>query len=158
LVPPGARVQRDLPEALVVQSLPRRVHVSPDATAPREALVAWSRRVTALLDAAERAGGVPDVAAITMSIGALLAEGGLAADPARATVEPVPIAAEAVLPWVEALHRRAARREREDAGWRSGRDLARRATRWIALAAGVLLDPVALSSLIEAPAAAPASE
>jgi lysine-N-methylase len=152
LVPPGARVRGDLPEVLVVQSMPWLVHVTPDAMAPREDLVAWSRRVAAHLEAA-----APDVAAVMVSLGASLSAGGLGADPARAIAEPPPIAPADVLPWIEALHRRTAKRDREST-WRSGRDLARRASRWISLAAGAILDPDALSALLAAPVAAPGSE
>jgi lysine-N-methylase len=45
------------------------------------------------------------------------------------------------MPWLEALRRRAARRAQEDSAWRSERDLARRATRWLERSAALLLDP-----------------
>ena len=59
-----------------------------------------------------------------------------------------PLRAADVRPWVEALRRRAARRVEEDAAWRSERDLARRAVRWIEGAAAILLDPGACEAAI----------
>jgi lysine-N-methylase len=151
LVSPEARVRGDLPPMLTVQSVPRTVQVSLAAKAPREALVAWSRRVAALPPA-------PDTAAAMLSLGAALAVDGLAADPAPAVASPAPIEPSAVRPWIEALHRRAARRAHDDAAWRSERDLARRATRWIAGAAEALLDSGALEALLAAPIPAPQAE
>ena len=50
-----------------------------------------------------------------------------------------------MVPWIEALARRAGRRVREDAEWRSERDLARLASSWIAQAAEGLLSSTPLS-------------
>ncbi len=151
LLPPGARVRSDLHEALAVTTLPAHVQVTPEAMAPRGALRGWSRRVVALLPA-------PDTAAALVSLGAAVANGGLEADPGPALAAPAPIAAASVLPWIDALHRRALRREREDAEWRSERDLVRRAIGWIAAAAATLLDGDALRALLAAPIAAPRAE
>ncbi len=154
LVPPGASVRGDLNETLSVPSLPELVQVSPERMAPRADLRAWSRRIAALLVASTPA----DTAASLVSLGAAIGARGLAADPEPSFARPPPIAPGAVLPWIEALHRRARRREHEDATWRSTRDLARRATRWIAAASRALLEPGALDALLAQPIAAPASE
>jgi lysine-N-methylase len=152
LLPPGAAVRADLDETLGISTVPDPVQVTPEQMAPRAELRAWSRRVAAHLTNLE------DAAASLVSLGAAVAEGGLAADPEPSLARPAPIAGAAVLPWIEALHRRALRREHEDAAWRSERDLARRATRWIAAAAGALCDPASLDALLAAPAAAPRAE
>jgi lysine-N-methylase len=154
LVPPGASVRGDLHETLAVPSLPELVQVSPERMAPRAELRAWSRRIAALLALSTPA----DTAASLVSLRAAVSAGGLAADPEPSFARPLPIAPGSVLPWIEALHYRARRREREDAGWRSSRDLARRATRWIAAASGALLDPASLEALLARPAAAPEAE
>lgn len=151
VLPPGARVRGDLDETLAVSSLPARIQVSPDASAPRANLRSWSRRVAELLPA-------PDAAAALVSLGAVVAAGGLAADVTASLASAAPIDPAAVSPWIDALHRRARRREQEDSAWRSERDLARRATRWIAEAAARLQGPGALAALLAAPAAAPRSE
>jgi lysine-N-methylase len=151
IVPPGARVRRDLDPALAVHTLPWRVDITPEAMALREDFVAWSRRVAALPLPA-------DTAAALFSLGAAVASGGLDADPARAFADPAPLAPAAVMPWVAALHRRAAERAREDSTWRSERDLALGAVRWIARAAASLLDPEALAALLAAPIPSPRAE
>ncbi len=63
-----------------------------------------------------------------------------------------------MIPWIEALHRRARRREREDAAWRSERDLVRQAIGWVAAAAAALLDADTLAALLAAPIAQPRAE
>jgi lysine-N-methylase len=151
LLPPGARVRADLDETLAVRVVPPRVQISPHATAPRAELLAWSRRVAALLPA-------PDTAATLVSLGALVAAGGLAADPVRALAVPEPLARAALLPWIDALHRRAARREREDSAWRSERDLVLRAARWIVAATAALLDADGLGTRLTGPIPEPGAE
>ncbi len=69
----------------------------------------------------------------------------------RACERPDPLDPAALAPWLAALHGRAARRAREDAAWRSERDLARRATRWIAEATLALAEPDLLAALLLAP-------
>ena len=151
IMPPGALVRGDLDETLAVTSLPPLVQVSPAAMAPRADLRSWSRRVAALLPA-------PEVASALVSLGAAVAAGGLAADVTPALSRPAPIEPASLLPWIAALHGRARRREREDSAWRSERDLALRATRWIAAAAATLLEPGALAALLAAPVVAPRAE
>jgi lysine-N-methylase len=143
------RLRRDLPEGASIRILPERVEISPGTTAPRRELVAWSRRVAELLDATM--GAAPDVAAVMASLSALLAEGGLAADPTPAVTTPSPLAAATVRPWIEALHRRMVEHD-EKARWRSERDLVRRGFRWLALASASLLDPGVLPAVLAAPA------
>jgi lysine-N-methylase len=157
LLPEGARLRRDLAGGASIRTLPERVEISPETMAPRRDLVSWSRRVTELLDAPTGPRAAPDVAAVMASLGALLAEGGLAADPAPAVTAPPPLAPAGVRPWIEALHRRAAEHD-QNARWRSERDLVRRAFRWLALASAALLDPSVLPAILAAPAPAPASE
>jgi lysine-N-methylase len=99
-----------------------------------------------------------DAAAALVALGAQVAREGLSADPEAALVAPPPIDPRVVVPWIAALHRHAARREREDAAWRSERDLARRATSWIAAVTGVLRDPPTLSAHLGAPVPAPRAE
>jgi lysine-N-methylase len=151
LLPPAARVLGDLPQALNVTRVPALVQVTPAAMAQRADFIAWSVRVSTLLPR-------PDTAAALVSLGATVARGGLTADPEPALVRPALVAPSSVIPWIDALRRRARRREHEDAAWRSEHDLARRAMRWIAAATEALLDRAVLEALVAAPASAPADE
>jgi lysine-N-methylase len=152
LLPPGLRVRADLHETLSVSRVPDLVAVSPAGMAPRAELRTWARRVISCLPAAG------DTAAALVALGALVAQEGLSADPRAALGAPPPIAPATVTPWIEALHRHAARRAREDAAWRSERDLARRASSWIAAVTEVLGDPAALAATLGASVPSPRAE
>jgi lysine-N-methylase len=153
LVPAGARTRADLDETLVVEPLDAQVALTADAWAPRAAYVAWARQVAALWP------GVTDVAAALHSLAGAVARDGLdEAATARALREPAPPTAAEVGAWAEALARRAARRAREDEGWRSPRDLVLRASRWVMEAARRIADPGTAAGLLTGPAAAPRSE
>jgi lysine-N-methylase len=81
-----------------------------------------------------------DVPAALVALGSLVARRGLDADPALALRDAAPIEHGSILPWALALHRRASRRAKEDAAWRSPADLARRAMAWIERAAAAILE------------------
>jgi lysine-N-methylase len=152
IVPPGAVTRADLHETLSVRTLPDLVQVTPDRLAPRADFCAWSRRVAA------GAATMTDAAASLVSLGAAVASGGLLEDPGPSLAHPDPIARDRVRPWIEALYRQARARARQDVGWRSPRDLARRATGWIAATTEALLDPDTLDALLAAPVPAPLAE
>lgn len=147
LIPAAARLRSDLDPSVFVASLPARLAITRDASADRAAVRRWSRRLTALSPPA-------DTAKTLWSLAAALDERGLDADPAPCFHSPPPIDPTEVLPWIDALARRAARRVAEDAVWRSERDLARLASSWIADAAGALLS----SGSISLPPGAPEGE
>jgi lysine-N-methylase len=152
LVPEGARARRDLDATLDVVTLPDPLEIAPDRAVRRAEYLAWSRRVASLARTI-------DVAASLRALAAAIDRDGLDGDAAeRAWSSPDPLRARELLPWIEALYRRAAKREREDAAWRSERDLARFTVRWIAGAARELRDPDALDALLRAPSPAARSE
>ena len=147
LISPEARVRGDLDPSVFVASLPARLAVTRDTSADRAAIRLWSRRLIALPLPA-------DTARTLWSLAAALDERGLDADPAPCFHSPPSIDPTEILPWIDALARRAARRVAEDAVWRSERDLARLASSWIADAAGALLS----SGSVSLPPSAPGGE
>jgi lysine-N-methylase len=147
LIPAEARLRSDLDPSVFVASLPAHLAVTRDTSADRAAVRPWSRRLTALPPPA-------DTARTLWSLAAVLDERGLDAEPAPCFDSPPPIDPTEILPWIEALARRAARRVAEDAVWRSERDLARLASSWIADAAGALLS----SGGVSLPPSAPEGE
>ncbi|WP_433936249.1 YkgJ family cysteine cluster protein [Sorangium cellulosum] len=151
LIDPRLRARGDLDDRIDVAALPDRAEVAPGAAAPRAELVAWSRRLAA-------AAPPPDVAAGLSSLAAAIEVEGLTGDAIARFERPDPLEPAALGPWLAALHRRAARRAREDAAWRSERDLARRATQWIAAATFALADPDLLAALLLSPPRAPDRE
>ncbi|MGK3964164.1 YkgJ family cysteine cluster protein [Sorangium sp. So ce1667] len=151
LIDPRLRARRDLDERIAVARLPDRAEVAPGATAARAELVAWSRRLAA-------AAPPPDVAAGLFSLAAAVEAEGLTGDAIARFERPDPLEPAALAPWLAALHARAARRAREDAAWRSERDLARKATQWIAAATFALAEPDLLAALLLSPAHAPDRE
>ncbi|WP_434047488.1 MULTISPECIES: YkgJ family cysteine cluster protein [Sorangium] len=151
LVDPRLRARGDLDERLDVAALPDSAEVAPGAAAPRAELVAWSRRLAA-------ATPPPDVAAGLFSLAAAVEAEGLTGDAVARFERPDPLDPSSLGPWLAALHRRAARRARGDAAWRSERDLARRATQWIAAATFALADPDLLAALLLSPPRAPDRE
>lgn len=138
LIAPEARFRGDLDPSVFVASLPERLSITAAQTANRADVRAWSRRMTALSPPA-------DVAKALWSLAAAIDDHGLDADPTPSFQTTLDIDPLQVLPWIEALARRAARRVREDAVWRSPHDLARLACSWIADAAEELLSSQALS-------------
>ncbi|WP_437916409.1 hypothetical protein WME73_17450 [Sorangium sp. So ce302] len=151
LLDPRLVTRGDLDERIDVARLPDRAQVAPGATASRAEVVAWSRRLAA-------ATPPPDVAAGLFSLAAALEVEGLAEGAIARFERPDPLDPAAIAPWLAALHGRAARRAREDAAWRSERDLARRATRWIADATLALGEPDLLGALLLSPVPAPDRE
>ncbi|WP_438020241.1 YkgJ family cysteine cluster protein [Sorangium sp. So ce315] len=151
LVDPRLRARGDLDERIDVATLPDRVAVAPGRAAVRAELVAWSRRLAAAAPA-------PDVAAGLFALAAAVEAEGLTDGAVARFEQPDPLEPAALAPWLAALHRRAARRAREDAAWRSERDLARRATQWIAAATFALAEPDLLAALLQSPAPAPDRE
>ncbi|WP_437737239.1 YkgJ family cysteine cluster protein [Sorangium sp. So ce1335] len=151
LVDPRLRARGDLDERLDVATLPDRPEVAPGVTAARAELVAWSRRLAA-------AAPPPDVAAGLFALAAAVEAEGLTGGAIARFEQPEPLDPAALAPWLAALHRRAARRAREDAAWRSERDLARKATQWIAAATFALAEPDLLAALLQSPAPDPDRE
>jgi lysine-N-methylase len=138
LVPEGALARGDLDEAVFIAVVPEQVRVSRDRSVSRGELVAWSR---AALEALADPSGA-DLPAALWSMAADVEASGLDVSAARrAFTSPKGPSSDDLMPWLEALRRRAARRAHEDSAWRSDRDLARRATRWLERSAALLLDP-----------------
>lgn len=161
LTPPGARVRGDLDDGVFIAEVPDHVRLTPSAWARREDFVAFSRRVLGALGgsatgtAAPAGQAIPDVpggalARLWSLASAVEAEGLLAGAERRALDGASLPAPRDILPWIEALRARAARRAREDSAWRSESDLARRATRWIEAAAASLLEPGACQEALRA--------
>ena len=142
LVPAGARVRADLHETLVVDRLPDHVELTPTTSAPRAAYLAWSRSVARRLP-------VEDMAASLLALAGAIESDGIDEGAATRALEGGAPPGD-LRPWIAALHRDASKREREDATWRSERDLARRATRWIAEATARLLEDAVLAAPITA--------
>ncbi|WP_437681524.1 YkgJ family cysteine cluster protein [Sorangium sp. So ce131] len=151
LLDPRLRVRGDLDERVHVAELLGRVEIAPGATVDRAELVAWSRRLAAAAPPADIAEGLWSLAA------AVEAEG-LAGGTLARYERPAPLDPAALAPWLAALHARAARRAREDAAWRSERDLALSAAQWIAMATAALGDVELLGALLSAPAQRPERE
>jgi lysine-N-methylase len=146
LIPAEAHFRGDLDPSVFVASLPRHLSITRTISANRAEVRAWSRKIGALTPP-------PDIARTLWILAAAIDEHGLSADPTLAFETPLAIAPSEILPWIEALAHRAARRVREDAVWRSDRDLARLSCSWIADAAEALLSSRAIP-----PPATPASE
>lgn len=138
LIAPEARFRSDLDPSVVITTLPESLAVTPTKSANRAEVRAWSRRINAVSPPA-------DLATTLWSLATAIDEHGLEADLALSFQTPLAIDPPQILPWIEALALRAARRVREDAVWRSPRDLARLASSWIAEAASDLLSSQALS-------------
>lgn len=148
LIPASAKTRADLDPTLVIDQLPDHLLVTADHTAPRSAFLAWSRAVTATLP-------VPDAAASLLSLSRAVRARGLDEGAAReALCAPRPVDPAEISPWAAALAARAARKAREDASFRSDRDLVLRAAGWIAEAASALADPRTASTILAQPPAA----
>lgn len=152
LIPASARVRGDLDPTLVVERLEDQVSLTGSSLAPRAAFVAWSRLAASLFP-------TEDAAASLFALGRAVEEHGLDEGACRrAVTDPPPLPLHDVCPLAGALSRRAARRVREDEGWRSKRDLVLLASRWISAAAAALADPDTCALLLSSPPAAPRSE
>ena len=145
LVPQGARVRADLDEGAFITSLPAEVLVTSTATAPRADLAGWSRCVAAA------SSNVDSIARLHALRRASLVAGLDEPAARRALDEPALPSPGELLPWIEALAARAARRARDDETWRDAADLARLSTRWIHSAATALLAPGVCAELLAAP-------
>lgn len=150
VVEPGWDDSRSLPPAVVVDVLPESIEIARGHRVPRAELRRW------IADIAAR----PSPADPAATAWALASRGGDQALPVvdDAAWEAPPPPATAVMPWVRALHRRAAARAREHAAWRSEHDLVRRVSTALALLTRLLLDPEALTEALAVPAAAPGQE
>jgi lysine-N-methylase len=139
LLPAAARVRGDLDPAVHVAELPAQIAVRNGVTAPRADAVAWSRCVA-------RAPAPVDAPAAFWALADAVDAAGLDPGAARRALAPSHrlLTAEALRPWLTALAARTRRRAEEDARWRSERDLARVAVRWLADAAAALLASGAL--------------
>lgn len=158
LVPPEVRVRGDLDEAVYVEVLPDRIALTARASASRSELVAWSRAVLAGLDeSGDRA--VPE--RLWALARALEADGPSARAAKRALARPVALCPGELAPWLDALASTAAKRATEDAAWRSERDLARLATKWVEAASRTSIASMAAAAEgagVEDARARPASE
>jgi lysine-N-methylase len=147
LLPPGARVRADLDSAVFIAEVPHQVRTAGASAASRAELVAWSRAVMAAQAAPSAA--PRDSLAELWSLAAEVEASGLDARGARRCIaEARAPRAHDVLPWIDALRLRAAKKLREDLAWRSARDLAGRAARWIEAAASLLLEPGACDAAL----------
>ena len=132
LIAPDARFRGDLDPSVFVASLPARLAINRTTSANRSEVRAWSRQIATLAPPA-------DVALTLWALAAAIDDKGLDADPTPSFQAPPAINPGDILPWIEALAGRAARRVREDLVWRSEQDLARRATFWITRMAEALV-------------------
>jgi lysine-N-methylase len=130
----------DLPPLVAVTRLHERLAMSSQTTLP----VAEAR---AFVDAWFRLPCPADVAAAAWAMAEALETRG--PDAALRTWSAAPAAdARAVTPSFRALHRRASRRARDNAGWRSERDAVRTGIEWIAAAALLLSDDAPVAELL----------
>ncbi|MEO7329637.1 MAG: YkgJ family cysteine cluster protein [Minicystis sp.] len=150
LIDPAAQTRGDLDPAVHVARLPERALVRDGEHAPAASL----RR---FMDDLAACAPPRDIPRALWSLADRLESKGLERT-ARFDPDPPSIDADALRPWIEALHARASRRARDDEAWRSDRDLARLGTIAIADATRALLLPSALAALLEQPPPAPASE
>ena len=151
LVEPGWTDATALPSTIAVRRLPGSIELAPGHAVTRSAVRAWMASVAAR--------AVPvDPAATLWALGeAIERERGLpAALDGAWRSEPPP--ASAVLPWLRALHERAAARAREHASWRSERDLVRRTSVALATLTLLLRDPEALAEALGVPPEHPEHE
>jgi lysine-N-methylase len=148
LVDPRARSRGDLDEAAHVDVLAVELSITEAARAARGDAVAWSRRALARVEAEPG-----DLPALFWSLARDVEARGL--EGPHASGPPPALAAAEARPWLEALAPAAAHRAREEASFRSPRDLARLGARWIADTSARLLEPEALAALLTAPAPRP---
>lgn len=144
LVPQAARVAADLGAGARISALPEQVALTGRQGAPRAAYVAWARFVAG--HAFPR-----DAVAGFWSLGAAVGAAGLDETASRRALDaPAPPSLGDLLPWVEALDRRAEARREVAATWRSERDRSRMASAWIAEAVRALRSPAALEAALRA--------
>jgi lysine-N-methylase len=128
LVPADARVVGDLGDRVRVMTLPEPVPLTATATAPREALRAWSARLVARLPDAEG-----DAVALTLALARAVEREGLALEALEAVLRAPPASPpEPLDDWLGALRARARVVVTTAESWRSASDLSRRVARWIA--------------------------
>ncbi len=137
-----------LPSLVVVDTLPDMIEVTRGVWAPRAEVRTWFARVAdreAPIDAAATAWALAD----GLSEGQWVEVEAWSAKPPNASV---------VMPWIEALHRRAQARADEHAAWRSASDLVRRSSAAVALVTRLLGEPEALAEALDQPAPHPDHE
>jgi lysine-N-methylase len=134
LVPAGAAARGDLPAGAQVVTLPEVIEIAAGKTAPRDAVVRWSR-------AALRGADPADAVAFLWSLAARVEAGDLSEEGVRAAEErAAPPDDAALAPWIEALAERTAAKLEAAERWRSRRDRVREASRSLAEAAASLKD------------------
>ncbi|MEX1362833.1 MAG: YkgJ family cysteine cluster protein [Nannocystaceae bacterium] len=142
---------RDLPPEVVVQPLPDAIELSHGRWAPRAEVRSW------MVALAERP-APDDLAATSWALAQLVETEGLDASMLEAAWIAAPPPSTLVMPWIEALHRRASRRAREHAAWRSEGDLVRRTITALATVTLLLRDAEALEEAMAMPPDRPAQE
>ena len=144
LVPVEAKVWADLEPGIHVVGLPDPVPVCATRVVARAEYVAWTKGLVADPPAG-------DVVTFLLAMADRIMGEGLAPTANRFTAIPPEPRADMLRPWLEALRRCATTRAAEDKRWRSERDLARRASAWIAIATTAMLEPRALDALLAPP-------
>jgi lysine-N-methylase len=120
LLRPGATAGADLGPGVHVRTLPERVAVATGAEAPRDAVVAWSRRLVASLAAGRAA---PDAAAVFWALASALQASGPDPDAAEAAMErPDPLPEAGAARWVDAFGERVRRHGERLVRWRAPGD------------------------------------
>ena len=142
LVDPVARTRADLGPLARVTALPEILAITAGTTAPRAAVVAWSRAVAAGLPAVDDRAA--DIVALLWSLARAIGAHGLDEAAARDAIASPRAPEDAELaPLVTALAARARARVASADAWRGAQDRSRRASHWISSAAASLLDPAA---------------
>jgi lysine-N-methylase len=142
LVPAGASTRADLPAGAQLGVLPETIAIHAGATAPRAAVVQWSR-------AAMRIAGTTDAVALLWSLAAKIDAGDLSEDGARAAADSASPPDEAALaPWIAALAARTAAKQDAADRWRSAGDRVRASSRLLAAAASSLKEGAPLAAAL----------
>ena len=147
LVADSAKRRGDLPAGAQVAILPEMIDLCATKTAPRDAVVAWSRAVLRVLAASEsaeksdadggsRAGAPEDMPTLLWSLAAAVDKGDLSEEGARAArAEAAPPDESALAPWAAALAERCAAKLSSAERWRGRSDRVLRESRALAAAA-----------------------
>lgn len=149
-VEPGWTDADALPPTIAVRRLPESIVLTAGHAAARSEVRAWMSSVAARpvpVDPAATLWALGDAIDRDLRLPAL--DEAWSAGPPEASV---------VLPWLLALHERAAARAREHAAWRSERDLVRRASVALATLTLLLREPEALTEAIAVAAEHPEHE
>ena len=149
LVPASASVRADLPAGAQIVPLPEAIDLRAGVTAPREAVVKWSRAVLRAHAASSPGAPASDAAAIFWSLAVTVEAGDLSEEGARAAIEAAALPPEeALAPWTAALAERTAAKQESADRWRSERDRVRMASRRLASAAASLKERAPLAAAL----------